>query len=80
MVALEVNDRMETVLHLAVSFGFFDMVEFLLELDCVDSLMKARDILKRKPIDIAIQQGKQKANSQMIMLLQQAYEKKKIEY
>lgn len=31
MIALEVNGRMETVLHLAVSLGLFEMCEYLLE-------------------------------------------------
>ena len=31
LVAMEVNDQMETALHIAVSMSHFDIVEYLLE-------------------------------------------------
>ena len=53
LIAYEVNDAMETSLHLAVSLGFEDMVEYLLESDCGKLLVKAQDAKKQTPIDIA---------------------------
>ena len=53
MIVLEVNDRMETALHLAVSLGYFDMCEFLLEQDCGRVLLSALDMQKRTAADIA---------------------------
>jgi len=53
MIALEVNGRMETVLHIAVTLGLFEMCEYFLEQDCGRVLLQARDISRRTAIDIA---------------------------
>ena len=53
LVAMEVNDQMETALHIAVSMSHFDIVEYLLEQDCGKVLTKATDLKRRKPLDIA---------------------------
>ena len=53
MVAYEVNDAMETSLHLATSLGLEDMVEYLLNQECGKLLVKALDAKKQMPIDIA---------------------------
>ena len=44
VLAYEVNEAMETILHLAVAFGHYDLVEYLMELDCGKVLLAARDI------------------------------------
>lgn len=53
MIVLEVNDRMETALHLAVSLELFDMCELLLEQDCGKVLLSAVDMRKQSVLDIA---------------------------
>ena len=54
-IAYEVNDQMETVLHLAVALRSFDMVEFLVEHEsCGRVLMAARDIRKQTALDLAL--------------------------
>ena len=54
-IAYEVNDQMETVLHLAVALRSFDMVEFLVEHgDCGRVLLEARDIRKQTALDLAL--------------------------
>ena len=59
-IAYEVNDQMETVLHLAVALRNFDMVEFLVEHDdCGRVLLAARDIRKQTALDLALK-SKQK--------------------
>ena len=57
-IAFEVNARMETVLHLAVSLGLYDMCEYILEQDCSQVILLAKDIAQRTAIDVA-RQGKQ---------------------
>ena len=58
LLALEVNDRMQTVLHVAVvRKNLLKMVVFLLELDCSSILLKSKDISGKTPFQLATDLG-----------------------
>ena len=52
-LAYDVNDRMENVMHIAVSRQSYDMVDLLLEHDSGSKLVRSADIKKRTPLDLA---------------------------
>lgn len=52
-LAYDVNDRMENVMHIAVSRQSYDMVDLLLEHDSGSQLVRSMDIKKRTPLDLA---------------------------
>lgn len=57
-IAFEVNDQMETVLHLAVALRNYDLVEYFVEHeDCGRALLKAVDVKKQTPLDLARKTG-----------------------
>lgn len=55
LIAYEVNDRMETALHVAVTNKHYDLVESILESDFGKYLVKAVDLRKMTPLDLARQ-------------------------
>ena len=54
LLAYDVNEKMETALHIAVKLSHYPMVEYLLEQDFGSKLAEARDLRRLRPIDIAI--------------------------
>lgn len=52
-ILFEVNENMETALHLAVSLAHYNIIEFMLDQGSGPALVKAKDMRKRTPIDLA---------------------------
>jgi len=52
-IAYEVNDGMETILHVAVVRKHIEMVEYLLEQDFGKHLAKAKDLRRMTPVDVS---------------------------
>ena len=51
LLALEVNERMQTVLHVAASRkDLIQVVEFLLLLDCSSILLRSKDMTGKTPL------------------------------
>ena len=59
LITYEVNEMMENVIHIAVSFSHYDIIEFLLEQDSGEVLLRAKDMKGRTPIDLARQTKQQ---------------------
>ena len=53
LIAYEVNERMQTALHLAVLYKHFEMAEIFLEKDFSKVLLKAIDMRRMTPLDLA---------------------------
>ena len=53
LIAYEVNERMQTALHLAVLYKHFEMAEIFLEKDYSQVLLKAVDMKRMTPLDLA---------------------------
>ena len=53
LIAYEVNERMQTALHLAVLYKHFEMAEIFLEKDFSKVLLKAVDMRRMTPLDLA---------------------------
>lgn len=70
LIGYEVNEMMENVLHIAVSFSQKEIVEFLMQQDCSSVLVSAKDIKGQTPLDLA-RKSKQKDIHNILMGLQQ---------
>ena len=58
LLALEVNERMQTVLHVAASRkDMAEMIECLLKLDWSGILLKSKDMTGKTPLQIAQEKG-----------------------
>ena len=58
LLALEVNEKMQTVLHVAVRKKKLAlMVQYLLDLDCSHILLKTKDITGKTPLEVAEASG-----------------------
>lgn len=53
LLAYDVNERIETALHIAVKLGHYQMVDYLLDQDFGSKLAEARDLRRLRPVDIA---------------------------